>query len=51
MDVELDGRIKELFRGLHIDDVSFRNRALKLFGEEYNEDLNRIYLGIKKQTY
>ena len=51
MDADLDKEIKDLFKGLHIDDVSYRNRLVEVMDQQYHDDMNRIYQGIKKQTY
>ncbi|MBQ3376588.1 MAG: lipoate--protein ligase [Erysipelotrichaceae bacterium] len=51
MEGDLDRKIKDLFKGLHIDDVSFRNRLSEVMDEKYHDDMNEVYQGIKKQTF
>ena len=51
MDSEFDVRVKKLFRGMHVDDVTFKKRLNEVFKDEYHDDMVEIYNDLKKQTY
>ena len=51
LDSEFDVRIKKLFKGMHIDDVTFKKRLNREFEEEYHDEMVKIYNDLKKQTY
>ncbi len=50
LDDELTDKIHQVFDGLHIDDVSFRNRMARI-EKEYQQDFAKMYLAVKKYSY
>ncbi len=51
LDVVNVEKMEKLFTGLHVDDASFRQRLLMIFGREYLNDMTKIYFSIKRYVY
>ena len=51
MDPDFTVKVKALFKGMHIDDVTFRHRLNKMIDKEYHQDLGKVYMELKKKIF
>ena len=51
IDTQMAQTVKELFAGLYIDDVTFKNRLLTKIDTRLQNDMARIYFEIKRYTF